>query len=189
MKGHVPVMTNENKMAGSKSTGVFVYTPCMERRNGNMKAGYCGSFDPPTLGHLDVIERAAGMFGSLVVFISCNSAKTPMFSDGQRLAWLQEMTKDMPNVQVCIQTGLSVKACADAGCQVMVRGIRSGMDFEYEQNIEAINRLMDPHLETVLLMARAEYMFCSSSNVRELLKYHQDVSRLVPACVLKDLQY
>ena len=152
------------------------------------RACFCGTFDPVTLGHLDVITRASKLFDEIVVFISCNADKKERFSFEQRLAWLQEATSHLNNVRCDIQKGLVVEACHQVQATILVRGIRNMTDFEYERNMAAMNQLIDHNVETVLLMTDPRYMHCSSSNVRELLRYHQDVSALVPACVARDLK-
>ena len=153
-----------------------------------MKAAFCGSFDPVTKGHLDVIERASKMFDTLVVFIASNSEKNTAFSFEQRLEWLQESTSHLSNVECRIQKGLVVDACKSVGAQVLVRGIRNEQDCMYEQNMAFVNAHLSEDIETICLFTKPEYYLYSSSNVRELLKYGQDISTFVPACVLNTLQ-
>lgn len=153
-----------------------------------MKAAVCGSFDPPTLGHIDIIERASRLFDELIVFIACNSEKNALFSMEQRKEWLQESTQQLSNVHIRMQKGLIVEACQKEKVQVLVRGIRTPQDCSYEQNIAYVNRYLDPSLETLCLFAKPEYAYYSSSNVRELLHYHQDIQALVPSCVYEKLK-
>lgn len=153
-----------------------------------MKAAFCGSFDPVTKGHLDVIERASKMFDTLVVFIASNSEKNTAFSFEQRLEWLQESTSHLSNVECRIQKGLVVDACKSVGAHVLVRGIRNEQDCMYEQNMAFVNAHLSEDIETICLFTKPEYYLYSSSNVRELLKYGQDISTFVPACVLNTLQ-
>ena len=153
-----------------------------------MIAAFCGSFDPVTKGHLDVIERASRMFDQLIVFIACNSAKNTQFTLEQRLCWLQEATKHLLNVQCEIQTGLVVEVCQQHHVRVLVRGIRNEQDCTYEQNMAFVNAHLNKEIETVCLFTKPEYYLFSSSNVRELLKYGQDISMFVPECVMKTLQ-
>jgi pantetheine-phosphate adenylyltransferase len=153
-----------------------------------MKGAFCGSFDPVTLGHLDIIERAAAFCDELVVFISFNSNKNCQFSLQQRLEWLQQATAHLANVECKVQTGLSVQACKEEAVDVLIRGIRNEADFAYEQNMAYMNHLLDEHMETVVLFTRPEYAYCSSSNVRELLRFGQDLSDFVPVCVLETLK-
>lgn len=151
-------------------------------------AAFCGTFDPVTYGHLDIIERASKLFDQLIVFISPNSDKNNEFNEEKRLKWLNEATRDMPNVICKIQSGLVVDACKSVNATVLVRGIRNGVDCTYEQNMAFMNARLDDHIETVCLFTRPELSLYSSSNVRELFKYGQDISGFVPACVLEDLK-
>ena len=128
-------------------------------------AAFCGTFDPVTLGHVDLIKRASKMFDKLVVFVSPNSLKTNTFSNEQKLAWLNEITKDMSNVECYIQDGLVVEACHKVGATVLVRGI-----------------------DTICLYTREDLALCSSTNVREFIKYGLDISSFVPECVLKTIK-
>lgn len=151
------------------------------------KAAVFGSFDPLTLGHLDIIERSAKIFDEVHVFVGVNSAKTSMFSLDLRLKWLNESLKDYKNVICHTHSGLSIDACRQYNCSIMVRGIRNGNDFDYEANIAFVNRTIDASVETFCLFANPALAFCSSSNVRELIKYDQDISKFVPQCVISDL--
>ena len=151
-------------------------------------AAFCGTFDPVTYGHLDIIERASKLFDQLVVFISPNSDKNNEFTEEKRLKWLNESTKHLSNVTCKIQSGLVVEACKSVNATVLVRGIRNGVDCTYEQNMAFMNARLDENIETVCLFTRPEYSLYSSSNVRELFKYGQDISGFVPACVLEDLK-
>lgn len=151
-------------------------------------AAFCGTFDPVTYGHLDIIERASKLFDQLVVFISPNSDKKNEFTEEKRLKWLNESTKHLSNVTCKIQSGLVVEACKSVNATVLVRGIRNGVDCTYEQNMAFMNARLNEDIETVCLFTRPEYSLYSSSNVRELFKYGQDISGFVPACVLEDLK-
>ena len=151
-------------------------------------AAFCGTFDPVTYGHLDIIERASKLFDQLVVFISPNSDKNNEFTEEKRLKWLNESTKHLSHVTCKIQSGLVVEACKSVNATVLVRGIRNGVDCTYEQNMAFMNARLNEDIETVCLFTRPEYSLYSSSNVRELFKYGQDISGFVPACVLEDLK-
>lgn len=151
-------------------------------------AAFCGTFDPLTLGHVDLIERASRMFDELVVFISPNSMKVNTFSNEQRLEWLNEATKSYPNVSCKIQDGLAIEACHSVGATVLVRGIRNSVDFEYEKNMAGMNQLIDSNIDTICLYTKPELELCSSTNVREFLKYGQDISSFVPKFVLESIE-
>lgn len=150
-------------------------------------AAFCGSFDPVTKGHIDVIERASQMFDQVYVFLSKNSEKKETFSFEQRMNWLNQSCAHLSNVICQEQNGLSIDACHQVHATVFIRGIRNTIDFEYEKNIAAMNSLLDSSIETICLFTKEEYAHCSSSNVKELWKYHQDISSLVPECVSKEL--
>lgn len=152
------------------------------------KAAFCGTFDPVTIGHLDIIERASKLFDELVVFISPNSEKCNTFSEATRLAWMQQATKHLDNVTCKVQSGLAVEACKSVGATVLVRGIRNGVDCTYEQNMAFVNAFLNEDIETVCLFTKPEYSLYSSSNVRELHQYGQDISGFVPECVWKGLK-
>lgn len=152
------------------------------------KACFCGSFDPLTLGHVNVIERASKLFDELVVFISVNSQKNSLFSKEQRLAWLQEATRHLENVTIDYQDGLVVEACRKVNARYLVRGVRNSIDFEYEKNMASMNQLLDPEIETIILYSDPKYVDHSSSNVRELYRYNRDLSMLVPSCVIRSLE-
>lgn len=151
-------------------------------------AAFCGTFDPVTLGHVDLIARASKMFDQLVVFISPNSMKTNMFSSQQRLAWLNAIVKEYANVSCQIQDGLVVEACHRVGATILVRGVRNMTDFEYEKNMASMNSLIDSSIDTICLYTKPELELCSSSNVREFMKYGLDISKFVPEVVLQDLR-
>ncbi len=152
------------------------------------KACFCGTFDPLTKGHVDIIERASNIFDEVIVMISVNSEKVEQFSKEQRMRWIKQATSHLKNVRCAIQTGLVVDACKKEGAHVLIRGLRNAVDFQYEQNMEAMNHQMAPEIETIFLMSHPSHMYCSSSNVRELLRYGQDISHMVPECVWQDLK-
>lgn len=152
-----------------------------------MTGAFCGSFDPLTRGHLDIIERASKITDTLYVFVSVNSGKRSMYSLEQRLEWLEQATAHLPNVECRMQKGLVIEACREAGADILIRGIRSEQDCAYEQNMAFMNSYLDHEIETICLFTRPEYYLYSSSNVRELIKYGQDISMFVPDCVYKTL--
>ena len=152
------------------------------------KACFCGTFDPVTQGHLDLIQRATRLFDEVVVVIGVNSDKHTMCPLDQRKQWLEEALKDLPHVRVQAHAGLATEICKEIKADIMIRGVRNGVDLEYEKNMAAMNHLLDPSIETVILLASEDKMHCSSSNVREFLRYGKDVSQMVPACVARDLK-
>ncbi|MBW7912409.1 MAG: pantetheine-phosphate adenylyltransferase, partial [Taibaiella sp.] len=109
-----------------------------------------GTFDPITMGHVDVIQRSVSLFDKLIVAIGVNTSKTPMFSVEQRIAWIQEIFKDYPQIEVTSYTGLTINYCKEIGAQYMMRGIRYISDFEYEKAIGDMNRLLAPESQVRL---------------------------------------
>ncbi|GIV02987.1 MAG: phosphopantetheine adenylyltransferase [Fimbriimonadales bacterium] len=144
------------------------------------KAVYPGSFDPPTLGHVDILRRAASLFDEVVVAVGANTAKKPMFSLEERVAMLQEIVAELPNVQVLPFDGLLVNFATQHDASAVIRGLRAVSDFENEFQMALANRTLAPNLETVFLMTSAEVMFVSSSIVKEIASLGGDVSGLVP---------
>ena len=146
-----------------------------------MKKGiYAGSFDPATLGHLDIIRRAAGIVDRLVVAVLSNSAKNPLFSVSERVSMIREITSDLENVSVESFHGLTVEYARRIGADVFVRGLRTVSDFEYELQIAQANRIAYPQVETVFLTTSLEYSNLSSTVVREFASYGGDISKFVP---------
>lgn len=147
-------------------------------------AMYPGSFDPITLGHVDVIERAAQMFESVTVVIAKNSKKTPLFDEHERLAMATASLVHLPNVSVTVHAGLVVDFASEHGVDVIVRGLRAVSDFEYEFQIALMNRKLQPDVSTIFLMPHERYTYLNSSIIRELGRYRQDISDFVPRAVV-----
>lgn len=146
-----------------------------------MKRALCpGSYDPVTVGHLNVIRRAAALFDEVVVLVSINSAKKPLFTAAQRVELLQHSVRGLGNVRVQAQEGLLAEIARQEDASVLVKGVRSAADLEYEQRLAEVNRHLNPQLETVLLPAEPATAWISSTVVREMLRYHQDISGMVP---------
>ena len=139
-----------------------------------------GSFDPITLGHLDVIERASQMFDRVFVAVSENAEKQTMFTAAERLEMVRLATSHLINVTCVLCSGLLSECARDCGAGTLVKGVRGVADFDYETQLAAIMRAFDPRLETVLLPARAEYAHISSTYARELVRYDCDLERAVP---------
>ena len=143
-----------------------------------------GTYDPVTIGHIDIISRCGAMFDEVIVAVVDDSyRKTTLFSVSERVHFLQESAKHLPNVKVAIMKGLVVKFAREVDAHVLVKGLRALTDFEYEFQMAQLNRKLDPELETMYLMASAEYSFLSSSGVKEIAKYGGCVSDLVPEVV------
>lgn len=144
------------------------------------KAVYPGSFDPITLGHMDVIKRASELFDELTVAVLNNSTKTPLFSVDERVNMLQEVCADLPNVWVDHFSGLTADYVIKNGFNSIIRGLRAVTDFEYELQMAQTNRKLAPHADTVFLTTSLEYAYLSSTTVREVAYYGGDISRFVP---------
>ena len=142
-------------------------------------AVYPGSFDPVTLGHMDIIKRASSLFDRLIIAVLNNRAKTPLFSVEERVKMLEEVTKDLPNVEVKSFGGMTVDFARECGANALVRGLRAITDFEYELQIAQLNRVMDPDIDTVFLTPNLEYAYLSSSSVKEVAAYGGDISHFV----------
>ena len=148
-------------------------------------AVYPGSFDPVTLGHLDIIDRASKIFGHVVVSVFVHSSKKHMFPLEQRVAMLKTALKGRKNVTVDCFEGLLVDYMKKKGSKLVIRGLRAISDLEYEFQIAAVNRTLSPDIETVFLMPRQRYTYLSSTIVRDIAHFKGDVSKLVPPHVCK----
>ena len=149
---------------------------------------YPGSFDPPTNGHLDLIERGSKIFDELIVAILRNPEKNPLFSLGERRAMLEALTADFKNVQVDVFDGLTVDYAARVKASAVLRGIRALSDYEYELQMAMMNRKLRPELETVFMMPAEKYSYLSSRLVREVARLGGVVSGLVPEIVEQRLK-
>lgn len=142
-----------------------------------------GSFDPVTLGHLDIVKRGASVFEEVVVAVLNNNEKDPLFSVEERVALLKETTKHLPNVRVDSFDGLLIDYARSIGAKAVIRGLRAVSDFEYEMQVASINRKLDEEIETFFIMTNNQYSFLSSSIVKEVAKYDASVKGLVPPVV------
>ncbi len=149
---------------------------------------YPGSFDPPTNGHLDLIERGAKIFEDLVVAILRNSEKSPMFSVAERLEMLRQLTRDLSNVRIDTFDGLTVEYAKSIEATCILRGIRAISDYEYELQMALMNRKLEPTLETVFMMPADKYSYVSSRLVREVAQAGGPVKGLVPEIVEEKLR-
>lgn len=143
-------------------------------------AVYAGSFDPPTLGHLDLIERASALFSDVIVGLGVHPTRQPLFSIEERLDLVRRISKHLPNVRVDSFSGLLIEYCRSVGARVIVRGLRAATDFEYELQIAHANADLLPEVDTVFLPTRTKNGFISASLVREIASHHGDVSRYAP---------
>lgn len=148
------------------------------------KAIYPGSFDPVTLGHLDIIERSSKLVDFLVVGVLNNNTKIPLFSIDERVNMLVEVTKHLPNVEIMSFSGLLVDFARQQEVQMIVRGLRAVTDFEYELQMSQTNRIVNPHVDTIFLNTNLQYAYLSSSIVKEVARYGGDISKFVPAPVI-----
>ena len=149
---------------------------------------YPGTFDPPTNGHLDLIQRGASIFDELVVAILDNAEKTPLFALEERLEMLRECTAQYKNVKIDSFSGLMVECAARHGAHAVLRGIRAVSDYEYELQMAWMNRKLAPQLETVFMMPAEAYSYLSSRLVRQLGKFGGSVQGLVPETVERRLR-
>lgn len=146
-----------------------------------------GSFDPFTLGHVDIVKRALPLFDKIVIGIGTNSAKNYLFDLAQRKAWIAEIFKDHPKVEINTFEGLTVDFCKEIGAKYIVRGLRNSNDFDFEKNIAQLNKSMMNELETVFILSEPALSHISSSIVREIIKFKGDASAFLPKEILKDL--
>ncbi len=144
------------------------------------RAVYPGSFDPVTLGHIDIIERASEIVDELIVGVLVNKGKNPLFSVDERVNMLQIVTRDMPNVTVQSFDGLLVDFLKLRDAEFVIRGLRAITDFEYELQMAQTNRIMAPDTDTIFLTTNLEYAYLNSTTVREVASYGGDISKFVP---------
>lgn len=153
-----------------------------------MKAVYAGTFDPVTSGHLDIIERASKMYNYLYVTIFENPQKKTLFTLQERLWLLKEVTKNFANVKVDYSDALAVEYAKKVEAQVLVRGLRATMDFEYELQLAFSNQYLDDEVDMVFLMTRPNHSYISSSSVKEIASHQHSVEGLVPPIVEEALK-
>ena len=149
---------------------------------------YPGSFDPPTNGHLDIVERSSRLFDRVVVGVGRNLAKKTVFDAEARVALMKEACNKWPNVAVQMFDGLQVDFAKECGASFIIRGIRALSDFEFEFEMGNMNRRLAPGIEMVFLMTSPDYLFLSASRVKELVAFGASVDGLVPANVAKALK-
>jgi len=148
-----------------------------------LKAAFPGSFDPPTLGHIDIIHRAAAIFDELVVVVAENRQKKYLFSANERAAMVRELVVQKENVSVCVCDTLIVDFLRKNDIKLLIRGVRGVDDFSYEFEISMMNKALDPGIETIFMTTDPKYFVLRSSTIKELASFHGNVSGMVPALV------
>lgn len=151
------------------------------------RAIYPGSFDPVTLGHLDIIKRASKIFDELIVGVLNNNSKSPLFSVEKRVKMLNDVVKDLPNVKVMSFEGLLVEFARKVDAQIIVRGLRAVTDFEYELQMSQTNTVLNENVDTIFFTTSLEYAYLSSSTVREAAYFGADISKFVPESVVQQV--
>lgn len=146
-----------------------------------------GTFDPLTLGHVDIINRALPLFDKIIVGIGLNAAKAPMFSPDQRLQWIKDIYKDEDRVEGAVYEGLTIEFCKKIGAHFILRGIRYVSDFEYEKTIADANRTLDKNIETVFLTGEPKYTSVASTIVRDIIRNGGDAAPFLPEVVSSSL--
>ena len=152
-----------------------------------MQVIFPGTFDPPTNGHLDLMRRAARMFGKVVVVIAVHPDKTALFNADERLAMVHALVADLPNTEVRVWNGLIVDFARRAGITTLLRGVRALSDFEYEFELSMMNKALYPAIETIFLPTDQKYFVLRSSGIKEVARFGGDVSSMVPDVVAKAL--
>lgn len=151
-------------------------------------AVYAGTFDPITYGHIDLIERASGMFERIIVAVAASRNKKPMFSLEERVSLASDALKKNSNVEVSGFDSLLLDFAKKHNANVILRGLRTVTDFEYEFQLASMNRHLNPKIESIFMLPAENYMYVSSSLVREVALLGGDVSRFVPETIVKALQ-
>ena len=152
------------------------------------KCVFAGTFDPPTLGHKDIVLKCLTLFDEVIVAVLINPNKAPLFTEEARLAMLRKVFAPYPNVRVPAYDGLTVDLLRREGARFYVRGIRNGTDYDYEAQLNYINMDMYPDMVTVFLPTRQEFLHISSSLVKDALRFHKSVDNYVPEEIRGDLR-
>lgn len=147
-----------------------------------------GTFDPITLGHVDIIRRAMPLFDKIIVAIGTNTSKAPMFSTEQRLLWIKEIFSGESKISAAAYEGLTVNFCNNIHAKFILRGIRYVSDFEYEKTIADANRALDPSIETIFLTGEPKYTSVASTIVRDIIRNNGDASPFLPDVVVRSLK-
>jgi len=150
-------------------------------------AVYPGSFDPVTLGHLNIIRRSASVFDELIVCVMVNSGKKPLFTAQERVELIRRIVEKLPNVKVDMSEALLVDFMKSKGARVIIKGMRAVSDYEREFQIALVNRKLDPSIETMLMLSSEKYTYLSSSVVKEMARYGADLRAFVPVEIISDV--
>jgi pantetheine-phosphate adenylyltransferase len=150
-------------------------------------AVFPGSFDPITIGHEDIVKRAAQIFDEIIVAIGVNTQKKYLFDLDTRISWIEKVFESYSNVSVKSYTGLTINFCKEIDAKYIIRGIRSSADFEYEKTIAQLNQMMQPEIETFLILSSPELSAISSTIVREIIIGKGDISKFIPASIVEDV--
>ncbi|MDR0441897.1 MAG: pantetheine-phosphate adenylyltransferase [Treponema sp.] len=153
-----------------------------------LKAAFPGSFDPPTSGHINIIERAAAIFDELVVVVAENKQKKYLFSAEERASMIRELVKERKNVSVTVCDSLIVDFLRKNGIKLLIRGVRGLEDFSYEFELSMMNRTLDPSIETIFMTTDPEYFVIRSSSIKELASFRGNLHGMVPPLVAKALE-
>lgn len=151
-------------------------------------AVFPGSFDPITVGHVNIVKRAAPLFDKVIVAIGNNTSKKYYFDFEQRKQWIDQIFEAIPNVETTAYQGLTVNFTKQVGAKYLLRGIRNAADFDYEKTIAQLNKSMDPELETICVISDPELSHISSTIVREILINGGDVSKFVPKMIVESMK-
>ena len=153
-----------------------------------LKAAFPGSFDPPTLGHINIVQRAASIFDELVVVVAENRQKKYLFSAAERIDMIKELVKDRKNVMGEICDTLIVDFLRRRDIRLLVRGVRGVDDFSYEFELSMMNKALNPRIETIFMTTDTEYFVLRSSSIKELASFHGDITGMVPPLVAEALK-
>ncbi|MCL2761929.1 MAG: pantetheine-phosphate adenylyltransferase [Treponema sp.] len=153
-----------------------------------LKAAFPGSFDPPTLGHLNIIQRAAGIFDELLVVVAENRQKKYLFSAEERVEMIRQLTADQGNVSVAICDSLIVDFLQQQGIKLLIRGMRGMDDFSYEFEVSMMYKALDPAIETIFLTTDPQYIVLRSSSIKEIASFRGNISEMVPPLVAAALR-
>ncbi|WAW14217.1 pantetheine-phosphate adenylyltransferase [Peptostreptococcus equinus] len=156
--------------------------------NKDIRAIFAGSFDPITNGHLDIIERASKLFAELKIGLLINPNKSTLFTVEERVNLIKESVQHLDNVEVIFFDGLLIDYCRNNDISVLVRGVRSSADVDYELQMAHMNKELENEIETVILPTNTKYSFISSSLIKEVIKFNASIDRLVPNCVARELK-